>query len=34
MKHLFLFMAIFLCMNVAGKEKFPDGTTIPDWFYQ
>lgn len=34
MKQLFLFLAVFVCMNVAGKEKFPDGTPIPDWFYQ
>ena len=25
---------MFLCLHVSGKELFPDGTPIPDWFFQ
>ncbi len=34
MKKLLLIIAVMLCFTVHGKEKFPDGTTIPEWFYQ
>ncbi|MBQ8423156.1 MAG: exopolygalacturonase [Coprobacter sp.] len=34
MKHTLLLMALFLCVTAYGKEKFPDGTTIPEWFYK
>ena len=34
MKQIFLLAALFLCLQVSGKEKFPDGTPIPDWFRQ
>lgn len=34
MKQIFLFVSLLLCLNVSAKEKFPDGTPIPDWFYQ
>ena len=34
MKQIFLFVSLLLCLNVTAKEKFPDGTSIPDWFYK
>ena len=34
MKQIFLFVSLLLCLNVTAKEKFPDGTPIPDWFYK
>lgn len=34
MKQIILLISIFTCMQLSGQEKFPDGTSISDWFYQ
>lgn len=32
MKLTNLLLALLVCLPMLGKEKFPDGTPIPDWF--
>ena len=34
MRLLFLFFAAVFAGQVSAQEKFPDGTPIPEWFYQ
>ena len=34
MRFIALLLTAFICLQLSGEEKFPDGTPIPDWFRQ